>query len=197
MEIRELILDELSEESGVFAISLVDEPAIEADFIALSKQIEEKPIKFEKVDGEKRILRGPALIPNKTIFRKGDETNYYVFFSKETIRKTAELFMKKKAQGEATLHHEMKLNGLTVVESWIVEDTQKDKSALHDFKVPEGTWMVSMKVDNDEVWEEFVKSGEVKGFSIEGYFSEKIEAQAQEEEKPKTLAEAIKQRLNG
>lgn len=195
MDIRELILDETAEGSGVFAISLVDEPAIEADFIALNKQYENKPIKFEAVEGEKRVLRGPALIPNKTIFRKGEgeDDNYYVFFSKETIAKTQELYMKNKAQGEQTLQHKEKVEGVTVIESWIVEDAQKDKSALHDFKVPEGTWMVTMKVDNDDIWENFVKTGEVKGFSIEGYFADKVEASKQEP----SLIDILKERLSG
>ena len=76
-------------------------------------------------------------------------------------------------QNNVTLEHKSKLSGLSVAESWIVEDEKKDKSALYNFNVPTGTWMISMKVDNDEVWSK-VKSGEIKGFSIEGYFTESV-----------------------
>lgn len=197
MEIVELILDDTDDESGVYAISVVSDPAIESNFIALSKEYD---IKFEKVDEEKRILRGPALIPNKTIFRKQGDRSYYVYFSKDTIRKTSEMFFKAKAQDKSTLEHELALQGLTVVESWIVEDAEKDKSRIHNMKVPEGTWMISMKVENDEVWNDFVKTGKVKGFSIEGYFSERMNEEKVEEEitqsKDEITIEALKSLLS-
>jgi len=181
MKIVEMIVDETNEEGGVFAISLVNQPAIESDFVALSKEHE---IKFEKVSEEKRLLVGPALIPNKTVFRKGegeDVEDYYIYFSKDTIRQASQLFLKRGKQGESTLEHAMKADGVTVVESWIVEDTEKDKSALYEMSMPEGTWMTVVKVDNDEVWQD-VKDGDYKGFSIEGYFVDKTERTAQEEE---------------
>lgn len=190
MKIVEMIIDETNEEGGVFAISLVNQPAIERDFVALSK---EHQIKFEAVSEEKRLLVGPALIPNKTVFRKGEGEeveDYYIFFSKDTIRKTAELFLKKGHQGESTLEHAMKLNGITVVESWIVEDSEKDKSAVYNMNIPEGTWMVAMKVDNEDIWNEAVKTGEVKGFSIEGYFTERTEM-AKEEQPELTEEEKV------
>ena len=84
---------------------------------------------------------------------------YYVFFTKETIQRAAELYLTNGKQGNATLEHQAKLTGLTLVESWIVEDSQKDKSAAYGLEYPVGTWMVSMKVNNDDVWEEYVKEG--------------------------------------
>jgi len=177
MKIIELILDEESIDAGVNAISIVESPAIESDFIALSK---EQEIKLAEVDKEKRVLMGAALIPNKTIFRKNGEDEFYVYFSKETIAKASQLFLKQGNQGKSTLEHQLKLSDLTVVESWLVDDSEKDKSAYYGLSMPVGTWMVSIKVDNDEVWNDFVKTGKVKGFSIEGYFADKTELKAVE-----------------
>ena len=78
-------------------------------------------------------------------------------------------------QNKSTLEHEAELNGLTVVESWIIEDEVHDKSRKYGLDMPVGTWMVSMKVNNDEVWNDYVKTGKVKGFSIEGYFTDKVD----------------------
>lgn len=169
MEVFELFIDEESLESGIQAISIVENPAIEEDFIALSSQ----KIQLAEVNNEKRILMGPALIPNKKIYRRnelGDE--YEIFFSEDTVRKASQLFLARGNQNNSTLEHEYQLKGMSVVESWIVEDQKKDKSALYNLNMPQGTWMVSVKVNNEEVWEEFVKTGKVKGFSIEGYFTD-------------------------
>lgn len=168
--IVELILNEEDILAGVEAISIVESPAIEEDFIALSKQ----QIELAEVDKEKRILLGAALVPNKMIYRRNGEKEYHVFFSKETIRKVAELFLTKGNQNKSTLEHQIQLSGLSVVESWIVEDEVHDKSRKYGLSVPVGTWMVATKVYNEEVWNEFVKTGKVKGFSIEGYFAEKV-----------------------
>jgi len=169
--IIELIIDEENEFSGIEAISVVENPAIEEDFVALK---EHKEIKLAEVDKEKRILMGAALIPNKKIFRSGEEEDYYIFFSEETVRKASELFLMKGNQNNSTLEHNIELEGMSVVESWIIEDEKRDKSRKYDFDLPIGTWMVSMKVNNDEIWSQ-VKAGEIKGFSIEGYFADKMD----------------------
>ena len=169
MEIIELFIDETDEVSGIEAISVVENPAIESDFVALKKQ----EFKLAEVDQEKRILMGAALIPNKPIYRQSGEQEYYIYFSQATVRKASELFFINGNQNNSTLEHELQLKGLTAVESWIVESEQ-DKSRMYDLNVPMGTWMVSMKVNNDDVWKK-VKAGEVKGFSIEGYFADKLE----------------------
>ena len=169
MDIIELFIDETDEVSGIEAISVVENPAIESDFIALKNQ----EFKLAEVDKEKRILMGAALIPNKPIYRQSGEQEYYIYFSKNTVRKASELFFINGNQNNSTLEHELELKGLTAVESWIVESEQ-DKSRMYDLNVPMGTWMVSMKVNNDDVWKK-VKAGEVKGFSIEGYFADKLE----------------------
>ena len=202
MKIIELILDEQNEFSGVEAISVVENPAIEEDFIALADQ----EIKLAEVDKEKRILMGALLVPNKPIYRKNGEEEYYVYFSKDTIRKTAEMFLMKGNQNNSTLEHQLPLNGLSLVESWIVEDEDKDKSRVYDMNVPVGTWMGAVKVNNEEVWNDYVKTGRVKGFSIEGYFADKMprpqesveeELSKIEEEEADTLLSTIKAIIKG
>jgi len=186
MRIVELIIDENEKLNGIEAVSIVEFPAIESNFISLNQHIE-----LAKVDDEKRILMGAALIPNKNIYRRNDKDEYYIFFSDDTVRKASELFLMNSNQNNTTLEHEEKLKDLSVVESWIVEDTEMDKSKKYGLNAPVGTWMVSMKVNNDVIWNDFVKTGKVKGFSIEGYFSDKLEMSLQVE-KDNELLEKIK-----
>ena len=171
MKTIELYIDEENEFSGIEAISVVENPAIEEDFIALKKQ----QVKLAEVDKEKRILMGAALVPNKKIYRTNGEDEYNIFFSEDTVRKASELFLSRGKQNNSTLEHDVKLSGLSVVESWIIEDKKKDKSRKYGFNLPIGTWMVSVKVNNDEIWNDFVKEGKVKGFSIEGFFADKLD----------------------
>ena len=170
MRIIELILDEEQEESGIEAISIVESPAIESDFVALNAE----EIKLAEVDKEKKILLGALLIPNKPIYRNGEEGEYYIFFSKDTIVKASQMYLKNGYQNKSTLEHSEALQGLTLVESWIVEDEVMDKSRKYGLNVPVGTWMGAVKVNNDEIWQEYVKTNKVKGFSIEGYFADKM-----------------------
>lgn len=173
MRIVELILDDQQLASGIDAISIVEAPAIESNFIALKSH----EIKFAQVDAEKRILMGPVLIPDKPIYRKqvmnGEMQEFYVYFSKNTVSRASQMFLMKGNQGKATLEHDMSLKGICMVESWIKEDMEKDKSAIYGMNDPIGTWMGCLKVTNDEIWNDYVKTGRVKGFSIEGYFADK------------------------
>ncbi len=183
MKLMEMFIDETDETFGVEAVSVVENPAIESNFVALKQQ---NFVELAEVNAEKRELLGAALIPEKPILRVDDDGNeYYIFFSKETIRKARELFAKRKYNDKATLEHANPIKGMTVVESWIVEDKQKDKSAIYGLDVPVGTWVISMKADNDEVYQ-LAKDGKVKGFSIEGFFSDK-------KDKPMTELEMLKQ----
>ena len=168
----ELILDENQEDAGVEAISIVESPAIESDFIALKDQ----EIKLAKVDGDKKILMGALLIPNKPIYRNGAEGEYYIYFSKDTVQKASQMYLKNGYQNNSTLEHAETLNGLTLVESWLVEDEVQDKSRKYGLNVPVGSWMSAVKVNNDEIWQEYVKTNKVKGFSIEGFFADKMES---------------------
>jgi hypothetical protein len=189
MRIVELIIDEQDEQSGIDAISVVMSPAIESNFIHLSKH----EVELKEIDAEKRILMGAALIPNKQIYRKNEKTKdeYYIYFSEATIRKASELFLMNANQNNSTLEHSTKLKGMSVVESWIVEG-ENDKSKNYGFNFPKGTWVISMKVNNEEIWDK-VKLGEVKGFSIEGYFADKLEMSLKNNDmEEKVMIEKIK-----
>jgi|TARA_R100000951_G_C2578692_1_gene161212 glutaredoxin-related protein len=173
MKIIELILDEELEFNGVDAISIVENPAIQSNFVALKDQ----EIKLAEVNKDKRILLGAILIPNKPILRNNGEEDYYIFFSNDTVEKASQMYLKQGNQQNASLEHQYSLKGLTLVESWIVNDEIYDKSRLYENtkQVPVGTWMGSIRVDSEEVWQSYVKEGVVKGFSIEGYFADKSE----------------------
>lgn len=193
MNIIELVLDEMQEMMGIQAISIVENPAIEENFVAFNAQ----EVQFAKQDEEKRILLGAALIPNKPIYRNNGEEEFYVYFTKDTIRRASEMFFQNGNQNQSTLEHQAELQGLSVVESWIVEDEQKDKSRIYGLEMPVGTWMVSMKVNNDDIWNNYVKTGKVKGFSIEGYFVDKVnfskqELESIEEQEAKLILSQIK-----
>ncbi|MDB4459745.1 XkdF-like putative serine protease domain-containing protein, partial [Akkermansiaceae bacterium] len=137
MRIVELIIEEDEEFSGIDAISIVEYPAIEENFVALNK---EKEYKLAEVDSDKRLLTGALLIPNKTIYRKDGEDEYYIYFSKETVRKASEMYLINNKQNNSTFEHQFELSGLSLVESWILEDKEKDKSAIYDMDLPLGTW---------------------------------------------------------
>jgi len=162
----ELILEEESE--GVRAISLVDDPAIEENWIALKAE----EYSFRSIDEEKRLIMGAVLVPDKPIYRNQGGEEFYIYFTKETIRAALEKYAKSGNHKQATLEHELAIQGVTTIESWIVEDSVHDKSALYGLKLPIGSWVATMKVDSPEVWS-LVKEGRVKGFSIEGLFKRK------------------------
>ena len=170
MRIVELVIDE-DQEIGIEAISVVENPAIEEDFIALKSQ----EFQLAEVDKEKRILLGALLVPNKPIYRKNGEDEYYIYFSRETVLKASQMFLQQGKQNNSTLEHQHKIQGLSLVESWIVEDPKMDKTKLYGMELPKGTWVGAVKVNNEQIWQEFVKTGKVKGFSIEGYFADKME----------------------
>lgn len=175
----ELILDENKGLDGVYAMSVVTDPAMEEWFVKMSKQ---KTVMLKEVDAEKRIICGPALIPEKRIYRRDEEMGEYnIFFNKETVRRAAEIFLEKSRQDKATIEHEVAVEGMVVVESWIVDNKNMDKATHLGFDVPEGTWMITMKVHNDEVWNQ-IKKGEVNGFSIEGRFADRMMLNKQQAE---------------
>lgn len=175
MRIVELILDE-DQEIGIEAISVVENPAIEEDFIALKSQ----EFKLAEVDKERRILMGALLIPNKPIYRRNGEDEYYIYFSKDTVLKASQMYLTQGKQNNSTLEHQYAIEGLSLVESWLVEDKVHDKSVKYGMDLPLGTWVGSVKVNNEKIWNEFVKTGKVKGFSIEGYFADKMERPKEE-----------------
>jgi hypothetical protein len=172
--IVELVIQDDNQELAIDAISLVSAPAIEQDFVYFGK--EKSNLTLAKVDEEKRMLISPALIPNKNIIRYDANTDseYYVWFSKETVRKASELYLKHNNHHKATYEHQDRVSGVLTIESWIKEGDM-DKSKLYGFDLPNGSWFVTMRVDNEELWTK-IKNKEIKGLSIEGYFADKFEA---------------------
>jgi len=156
---------------GVFAMSIVDEPANNRDFVALGKI---QPIKLTVENDEKRLLTGIVLEPDVKILRRNDETGeiYFITFPEKTIETAAHLFMKANAHQTATLQHAGIVEGLRVVESWLVADSDNDKTNALGIKAKKNSWAITMKIDNNDIWENHVKTGLVKGFSLEGFFSD-------------------------
>ena len=184
-------------ESETYAISLVEFPAMESDFVALSKEEEEKTEVFLESD-ERHMVYGAVLIPDKEIFRKGvklGEDDFYLNFSKESIAKMSQDFMKNYHQHEIKTNHKDIANEVCVVESWIVEDSYRDKSNALGITVPEGTWMAGIKVNNIDTWEK-VKSGALKGFSVESkVFREEFSKQTNENNMDNTNEEMFLDKL--
>ena len=188
-KIKELVISEDAKELAIDAISLVNSPAIEQDFVFFGK--EKNNLTFAKVDEEKRMLVSPALIPNKQIFRYDPNTDseYYVYFSPETVRQASELYLKHNNHHKATYEHQDRVSGVLTVESWIKEGEQ-DKSKLYGYDLPNGTWFVKMKINNEELWNK-IKAGELKGLSIEGYFTDKFEGMEQREPTDQEILHAL------
>ena len=172
-KVYEMLIDEADNASGVFAISLVSDPAIEEIWVYMSKQ---KPTNLAQIAPDKRLLLGPVLIPNKLIPRVDEETGeeYDITFTPETIEMAAHLYMQRQNNNNATLEHEGELEDISTVESWIIADETKDKSVKFGLHFPKGTWMAMMKVNNPEIWNDYVKTGKIKGFSIEGMLGHEL-----------------------
>lgn len=165
----EAIFEE-GENTGVYAVSLVENPAMEGLFIALNKQNE---IQLKEVDKEQRILMGLVLEPNKPIYRNQNGEEFNIVFNEDTIKNLSYSFFKNKYHQNSTIEHDnkKKIEGVTFVESWIVEDPKNDKSNALGFSYPKGSWMATMKVDSDDIWNNYVKTGKVQGFSIDAMLS--------------------------
>ena len=188
-KIVELVIEENNEMLAIDAISLVSAPAIEQDFVFFGK--EKHNLTFAKVDEDKRMLVSPALIPNKQIFRYDPNTDseYYVYFSKDTVRQAAELYLKHNNHHKATYEHKDRVSGVLTTESWIKEGDQ-DKSKMYGFDLPNGTWFVKMRIDNDDLWQK-IKDGELKGLSIEGYFVDKMQKMSERQPTNQEILEAL------
>jgi len=173
---------------GVYAISVVEQPAIGVDFVALSEQ---HNVKFK--EDFRGLLYGALLIPDQLIYRRNEDTNeeYYVKYSKDTIRAIAYNYLKQANQNNATVEHAKVVDGVSLVETWIIEG-ENDKSKNFGFDLPEGTWFGCMKVENEEVKKQ-IQNKEVLGFSIEGNFIAEKEMYLSEQQP--TLIEELEQLL--
>ena len=153
-------------DSETEAISLVTEPAIESDFVFFNK--DKTIIKEAFSNDDKHILYGAVLRPDFPIYRNDGENEYYLEFTSESIERMARDYMMNYRQGNVTIQHEEYANEVFMVESWIKQDMDKDKSVSVglDKSLPIGTWFCGFYVNNNDVWER-IKSGELKGFSVE------------------------------
>ena len=193
-KIVELVIGDDALDMTIDAISLVTNPAIEQDFVYFNSK--KNNLTFAKEDEDKRIIVSPALIPNKQIFRYDADSDqeYYVYFSTETVKKASELYLKYNNHHSATIEHEKEVQGIYTIESW-VKAGDSDKSKLYGYDLPDGTWFVSMKIDNDKIWEE-IKAGEtIKGLSIEGYFVDKMEKLSKPIFKKEQILETLREIL--
>ena len=145
-----------------------------------------------KIDTEKQEIISPALIPDKNIYRYDADTDsdYYVYFSKDTVKKCAYSYLKNNNHHKATYQHQDRVSGVLTVESWIIEDPKLDKSSLYGYNLPKGTWMVKMSITNSDLWDK-VKSGDIKGLSIEGFFTSKYEAMQKAEPTNEEILSAL------
>ena len=185
----ELFIDENADNDGIEALSLVKFPATEENWVALNNH----RIEFKSIDDEKRIIIGLALVPDKLIYRRNGDYEYNIKFSKETVKKAGQLYLKKLNNNNTTLEHKTEVDGVSVVESWIVENPKMDKSVIYNLNATEGSWAVIMSIENDKVWQE-IKNGTYLGISVEGYFSDEQKLSAQEKELQ--LIEKIKSIIN-
>jgi len=173
--VYELIIE--GEEDEVYAISMVSEPAIEAGWVAFDKE----QVQFQAVDNDKRLVLGPILVPDKRILRiDGEGKPYHVFLSAPTIKKLSEKYLQNKYTDKVTVEHQKSVSDVSLVESWIVESRTKDKSAVYGLSLTPGTWAGTMKINNEKLWQDFVKTGKLTGFSIEGLFSHQLVEAAKE-----------------
>ena len=193
-KIVELVIEENNEMLAIDAISLVSAPAIEENFVYFGK--EKHNLTFAKVDEDKRMLVSPALIPNKQIFRYNPQTDseYYVYFSKDTVRQAAELYLKHNNHHKATYEHQDRVSGVLTTESWIKEGDM-DKSKMYGFDLPNGTWFVKMRIDNDDLWNK-IKEGELVGLSIEGYFVDKMQKMSDNKPTNEEIRQALREIIN-
>ena len=169
MNIFELKLNKDNENAdGVYAMSIVGSPAMGSNHVLLA----DEQIYLKVQDEKKKILTGVALIPNKLITRYDKKTKepYQIFFSKDTIETTSQQFLKNFNQKSITVEHMLSVEDVTVVESWIKSDDKLDKSVALGIEAPVGSWIMTLKVENDELWDGLIETGLLNGFSIEGQF---------------------------
>ena len=162
-------------DSDDFALDTAALPDYVAE-VTGSIEISDASYAFASIE-DKQMVIGPAMVPNKLIVRKDEEGNpYYVYFTEDSIKRIAYKMMADKVIDKVNIEHngEKFVDGAYLVESWIVEDSKNDKSLKYGFKPVEGTWMTMYKIDDKDIWDKYIKTGKVKGFSVEGYFSEKL-----------------------
>jgi len=185
LETIELFIEDEGE-GGISAISFVESPAIEENFIALNSH----KVEMKTINEDKRLVIGLALVPNKLIYRRNRGFEYNITFSEQTVRKASEKYLKSLKLHNTTVAHETEIDGVFLTESWIVEDPKNDKTNVYGLDAPKGAWAVSMRVENDDLWNK-IKGGDYMGFSIEGMFTEREDFSAADLETLAQIEELI------
>ncbi len=185
LPLYELVIND-DDHSGVTAVALVDAPAIEVNFHAFSKQ---NPIKFQTFNNEKRIIAGFLMLANKRIYRNDERGEYDVFFSAPTIERIVNKYHKNQYSNRVNPMHEsmLILPDIYMVSDFIIDSTKGINTPAGFDTQPDGSWFGMFKVNNDEIWNEYIKTGIFKGFSVEGFF----------EDVPVELSEADLKKLSG
>lgn len=169
--------------TGIDAISLVDVPAVQRNFLCFS---EDRPVKL-KFDASKHIITGVVCLADTPIYRNNEKYGeYWVVFTKETIQKMVEKFSRDGLFKSVNLQHDDNkfVDGIYMVESYLT-DKSRGISPIEFNDIPDGSWIASYKVDNLELWDEIVNSGKLNGFSLQGMFElnpERFESEAKEED---------------
>lgn len=185
----------ISIDSEVFAVSLVENPAIEEELVFFS---EDKPIEICLETNEKHMVYSAVLIPDKSIYRYQQGEEFYVQFEKDVIEKLAYQYLMQHRQDSITLDHETDAQNVTIVESWIKADMNNDKSIALGLNkdLPVGTWFVAMKVNDEETWQR-IKNGELRGFSVESLVNlDEINFTKQDNMNEMTILNKIKDMVN-
>ena len=168
MKLYDIYIDPTDFETGMDAISLVADPAVEVDFLKFGK---DKPMSLNFADEERHIITGIALLADTPIYRIApDKTEYYVRFTKDCIRQLVEKYFKFGLTNSVNIEHKDNqfVDGVTMLESYII-DKERGICPNEFASAPDGSWVVSYKVNNLDVWDK-IKTGEVMGFSIQGIF---------------------------
>jgi len=162
----ELVLNK--SEHGTQFISLVDEPAIQVNWFAFNKHFN-----LAEITEQKKIA-GAFLIPEQKIYRKDENGEYYIKFSKETIQEIADKFNAEQRGRSINLMHQdgSTLSVAFVSENWVTA-LENDKSKNFGFDLPEGTWFGVVKIEDEDFWQSEIKTQKLRGFSIEGFFDMK------------------------
>jgi len=179
LPVYQITLDD-SDETGIALISLVDSPAIEIKGMCFN---ENKLLQFKEIKDKQRII-GPALIPDMKILRDDDGTGigpHYVVFTKDTIERMVEKFNAFGSNRKINIDHTNKMVDGFIMENWIVKDSTFDKSRFYGFDVPVGTYMIDVKIDDKNFWDNQVKGEGLYGFSIQGFMGQQLISMNKEE----------------
>ena len=158
-----------SDELGMNAISLVEFPAVEVDFLAFNK---EDQMNFTQFNDEKREITGVVCLADTPILRKNEQLGIHaIVFEKDMIKQMMLRYFKNGLNNQVNIEHQgPMIEGLTMIESY-VKDSERNIAPVEFKDVPDGSWIATFKVENDEIWNQIKEEHTLRGFSLQGYFS--------------------------